>query len=82
MTATGRRDNAARSAALRLTDAAADMRRKQMASHTREVHETLSPEAKAILVSQQQQIDALRDTLAAMVKAIGDADAERKRGAA
>jgi hypothetical protein len=52
--------------------------------HTREVvkHETLSPEAKAILVSQQQQIDALRDTLAAMVKAIGDADAERKRGAA
>ena len=59
-------------------------RQARPGQHTREVvtHETLSPEAKAILVRQQQQIDALRETLAAMVKAIGDADAERKRGAA
>jgi hypothetical protein len=68
----------------RLTDAAAEMRRKQMGSHTRETvrSETLSPEAKALLVSQQAQIDVLKETVAAMMKAISDADAERKRGAA
>jgi hypothetical protein len=52
--------------------------------HTRETvrSETLSPEAKALLVSQQAQIDALSKTVEAVLKAISDADAERKRGAA
>jgi hypothetical protein len=82
MTATGRRDDAARSAASRLTEAAAEMRRKQMGQHTREVRETLSPEAKAVLMAQQAQIDDLKAALKAMMQAISKADAERKKGAA
>lgn len=52
--------------------------------HTKEVvrAEALSAEAKAILVSQQQQIDQLREVLATMMQAIKETDAERKKGAA
>lgn len=59
--------------------------------HTKEVvrSETLSPEAKALLLAQQKQLDtvnaqvaALKEALAGLMGAIRDADAERKRGAA
>jgi hypothetical protein len=57
---------------------------RRRGTHTREVvrqeHETLSPEAKALILSLQQQVDELRATQAAMLAAIAAAD--RTRGAA
>lgn len=49
-------------------------RQARPGQHTREVvttKEELSAEAKALLISQQEQIDALRSMLQAMMDAIG-----------